>query len=341
MGFEIRTREATAGGTAGTVYELIDTGGAARAEIWPAFGFNCLRWQLPRTDGALGDLIYCDPDWERNPIPTRSGHPILFPFPNRMRAGRFAFEGRDYQLPKNEAGGANAIHGFTPKTPWRVIGQTACADSASVTGEFRLSVDRPDLLAYWPADFAIEVEYTLSFQKLRLDCRIANLGAGRLPFGLGFHPYFACPNAPDARADDMVLSCATEELWVTEAGLTTVVKLPVPEALDFRTVKAIGDLSLDTLYSMEPHGGKPFATLGHRTAPGRLSVFADESFREGLLFTPPHRRAVAIEPYTCATDAPNLTARGIDSGWRTLEPGGRFTASLHYEWDPNRPGMAG
>jgi aldose 1-epimerase len=47
-------------------------------------------------------------------------------------------------------------------------------------------------------------------------------------------------------------------------------------------------------------------------------------FREIVVFTPPGRAAVCIEPYTCPTDAINLTARGIDCGWRTLGPGSEF-----------------
>ena len=53
---------------------------------------------------------------------------------------------------------------------------------------------------------------------------------------------------------------------------------------------------------------------------GRLRVCADKSFRELVLFTPQHRHAVAIEPYTCSADAANFWARGIDSGWLVLDP---------------------
>ena len=333
MGFEIQTREAAAGGTTSTVYELFNTEGTARAEVWPAVGFNCLRWQVARTDGTLGDLLYCDPAWEHNPVATRSGHPILFPFPNRFKHGRFPFEGREYQLPLNESTGQHAIHGFTPKTPWRVVGQSADADGASLTGEFRLSVDRPDLSACWPGDASIRLEYRLMHDKLTVDTTIRNHGDTPFPFGLGFHPYFACPNAPGAEADDMVLSCPASELWESVGAFPTGKKLPIPEELDFRRPKAVGDLQLDTLFAIPSQGAEPFATLGHRSEPGRLSIYASESFREVLLFTPPHRKAVAIEPYTCTTDAANLSGAGVDCGWRTLAPGEVVTGALRYHWD--------
>lgn len=46
-------------------------------------------------------------------------------------------------------------------------------------------------------------------------------------------------------------------------------------------------------------------------------------FREFVVFTPPQRSCVCLEPYTCATDAIHLAARGIDAGWRVLSPGQR------------------
>jgi aldose 1-epimerase len=56
---------------------------------------------------------------------------------------------------------------------------------------------------------------------------------------------------------------------------------------------------------------------------GRLhmQMWTTPAFREVVVFTPPHRQAFCIEPYTCTTDAVNLQARGIDAGWRVLPAG--------------------
>ena len=72
--------------------------------------------------------------------------------------------------------------------------------------------------------------------------------------------------------------------------------------------------------------------LTHPTAAGEISVWSPPEFGELLLFTPPHRKAVAIEPYTCAPDAPNLQAAGIDAGWRVLPPDGQFVSAVGYRW---------
>ncbi|MEO2088299.1 MAG: aldose 1-epimerase [Gemmataceae bacterium] len=329
MPFSVKTQSATAGAKTDTAYTLADTAGTVRAEVWPAFGFNCLRWQVRRADGIWGDVLYCDPAWEQNPVPTRSGHPILFPFPNRLRNGRFTFDGREYQLPLNDSTGTHAIHGFTPRNPWRVVGAGGERDHAFVTGQFQLSVDLPSALAHWPADFVFTVTYHLRADGLTVELLVENPDTKPLPFGVGFHPYFACPNAAGATADEMVLQAPTNEVWEDESNLPTGRRLAVPMELDFRQPRNLSGVNLDTLFAAGEGGWT--ATLGHISAGGVLTVSAPAEFRELLLFTPPHRKAVAVEPYTCATDAANLP----DAGWRVLPPGGEFAVAVTYSWGPS------
>lgn len=345
MGFTITTRDATAGDRSGTVYVLADDAGTCRAEVWPFLGFNCLRWQVRNPDGTWGDLLYAAPDWETNPVPTRSGHPVLFPFPNRLRDGRFTFEGKTYQLPLNEATGQHAIHGFTPRNPWRVVGTDAGADFASIAGQFRLSQDLPSARGYWPADFSLTLTYQLTPTMIRVEAVVENPDTGPLPFGLGYHPYFCIPTAPGAAADELVLTVIADMMWEAEGGIPTGRQLPMPADLWFGSPRPVGQAQLDTLFGGLANNRCGFiatdsnpwyvADLSHRILPGKLTVEATPAFRELLLFTPPHRKAVAIEPYTCASDAPNLADRGIDSGWIILPPGERWRAAVEYRWDPS------
>ena len=120
MAFAIHTR--TQSGVTGrdaTIF-VLDDGTGGRAEVWPALGFNCYRWQIQRAGQSL-ELLYQDPDLFHNGRPTRSGIPVLFPFPNRIRDGRDTWAGKEYRLPTNDPSGKNAIHGFTPSRPWRVL----------------------------------------------------------------------------------------------------------------------------------------------------------------------------------------------------------------------------
>ena len=101
-----------------TIYTLAGPGQVA--EVWPALGFNCFSWTIMES-GRLLDLLYDDPALFGDGRPTRSGIPVLFPFPNRIRDGRFIWDGRTYQLPLNDPTKKNAIHGFACRHPWRVV----------------------------------------------------------------------------------------------------------------------------------------------------------------------------------------------------------------------------
>jgi len=59
-----------------------------------------------------------------------------------------------------------------------------------------------------------------------------------------------------------------------------------------------------------------------------LQLEFDKAFRECVVYTPPHREAICIEPYTCVPNAADLQARGIDSGLRILAPGESFEARV-------------
>ena len=130
---------------------VLDNGQGSFLEIAPALGFNAYRWHVPD-----GELLYADPKFFEENKPTRSGIPVLFPFPNRIRDGRFSWDGKDYQLPTNDPSGKNAIHGFVCHKPWRVIAEGADGIFAWVTAEFEGSKDAPEShWQVWPEDYNI------------------------------------------------------------------------------------------------------------------------------------------------------------------------------------------
>lgn len=60
----------------------------------------------------------------------------------------------------------------------------------------------------------------------------------------------------------------------------------------------------------------------------------DPSFRDLVIFTPPHRQAVCLEPYTCVTDAINLHGRGVETGLMILPPGGQWQGFVQWKVGP-------
>lgn len=328
MPFHANTSLRTIAGREMTVVELAESTGAARAELWPEMGGNCVRWQIALPGGSPIDLLYAPDPEELLGRPTRGGIPVLFPFPNRIRAGRFTWAGRGYQLPLNDSTQQNAIHGFTPRRQWRVLDTGANNERAWAKLEFLGSRDAPDCRDQWPADYRLTLMWELNQAALTIRAHVENADAVPLPFGLGFHPYFRVTAPSDQ------FSAFASARWELNDGLPTGTVLELDEHFDLRKPRAVESVKLDDVYTNLNEAVDPATSLRtvgrvERAAIGlSVNVRASADFRELVLFTPPHGQAVCLEPYTCPTDAVNLQARRQDVGWRVLPPGGRWNGNV-------------
>jgi aldose 1-epimerase len=269
------------------------------------------------------DVLDAAPDFAASGAsPNHSGIPLLFPFPNRIRGARLRWDGREYVLEGiHQDGQGNAIHGLVFDRPWRVTSR----DESSALGQFQLSVDAPDRRALWPADFLFEVRYQLGEAGLRCDARVVNPDRVPLPFGFGTHPYFRVPLAAGSRAGDCLIQAPAAEEWELAGCLPTGKRLPAFGKKDLREGQELAGLKLDdVLTGLTTRAGQVETIVMDPSAGLQMRQLFDESFRELVVYTPPHGRSVCLEPYTCTTDAVHLEERGIDGGWRVLPPGAEF-----------------
>lgn len=299
---------------------ITDAATGSQATIAPELGFNCYSFQVS-VQGELIEALDIDPDFLAGKSrPTRSGIPILFPFPNRIREGKFTWDGKDYVLPVSDTFG-NAIHGFCADRPWKVVNQ----GSDFVTGQFQLSLEAPDRLSLWPADFRLQVEYRLHRNRLRASYTISNKGPGRLPWGLGTHAYFKAPLGSQGRWEQCTAEVPASEQWELIDCLPTGKIVPVSTSKDLRGGVSLAGLQLDDVYTGLSYAGPQFdcQVIDERSGI-QLTQTCPAIFREVVAFTPPNRSCICLEPYTCVTDAINLQAQGIDAGLRVLSPGSEF-----------------
>lgn len=292
--------------------------GSTIAKILPDRGFNCYSFVV---DGF--DYLYQTDDLFPDGKPTRSGIPILFPWPNRIAGSRFTWDGREYQVPVTEEATGASLHGFACRTAWQVLDQ----QEDRVTGEWILSRDAADKAEMWPADAGLRVTYRVEPTVLDVTTEVFCNDDADLPFGLGFHPYLRVPGP----FDQWLLQCDASQMWPLTNMTPSGAAEPVPGDLDFRKARRLGDQHLDNAYTGLPETGELSRRAGLLSMASALAVSSDPGFGDYVLYTNPDRDAVAIEPYTCATDAVNLQAQGIAAGWQVL-PAGQ-TASFRWRID--------
>jgi aldose 1-epimerase len=316
MSYQVTT--STRGGR--TVYTLHDDASGATASVLPSYGFNLFDLRLPAA-GQVRPVIEAFPDFAENPRSAgRNGVPVLFPFPNRVKLGRFTFGGKEYQLPVNP--GTHAIHGFAISAAWDVVG-TSTDGGASVTGRFQISKNTPEMLAHWPTDAVLEIRYTLSGRRLTMGVTVSNPTANDLPYGFGVHPYFRCPLTPGGDQSRTSVVLPASQYWVLENFIPTGERRPVDARLDFRNGQPMKGLKLDdVLTGLAFEGDRCVCELKDLDLGAEFRLSFDRNVRELVVFTPPGAGGViSLEPYTQTTDAVNLASRGVDGGLRVLRHG--------------------
>ncbi len=301
---------------------LRDDSTGSTVRIVPGLGFNCYSFEAI-LDGQPRDILWSHPDLLLGTQkPSRSGIPILFPFAGRIRGTRYQFEGQNYSLPAGDDFG-NAIHGFVLNRPWRVLenrGSRAC-------GQFQASEDAPEVLKFWPADFRITVTYALRENQLTMETRIENPGETRLPFWFGTHPYFRVPLSENGKRDACKVYVPASNQWELKDLLPTGRILSVQPHCDLRTGRQFGDLKVDDILTgLQTKNGQYQAKIVDDTH--TLQLTFGQEYSECVVFIPPHREAVCIEPYTSVSNAFELIAEGVKTGMRVLASGQSFQTSL-------------
>ena len=317
MAFKVET--ADHGGR--TVYTLRDEVSGARASILPSYGFNLFDLRLPFA-GEVRRIIVAADDFPDNPTsPGRNGTPVLFPFPNRIRDGKYTFGGNAYEIPVGAK--VHAIHGFAIAAKWEVVEHGATADEAFLVGRFQISEQAPESRPLWPTDGILTIRYALAGRKLTMTIEVENPTDLEFPYGFGIHPYFRIPQTTKDPADGRVVLPASK-YWPLEGYLPTGKVEPVPPRIDFREGQSMAGQKLDdVLTGLEFDGDRCTCRLVDVPSKAEFRLGFDRHFRELVVFTPPFGEGllIAVEPYSQTTDAINLEARGVDAGLRVLGHG--------------------
>jgi aldose 1-epimerase len=246
---------------------------------------------------------------------------VLFPWPNRVRDGRWSDEGTEQQLVISETELNNASHGLVRGRRFGIAHRAA--DALTLRTEVK---DSPG----YPFHLQLELEYQVLADGLQVQSRVRNLGSRRAPFGIGFHPYLRVGEAPTS---ELTLQIAAAEVLEVDDQLIPVGSHPVAG-----TAEDPNDLPLATAVLNHAYGGLTAADGQHRhrlqAAAGKaVEMRTDPAFGWVQVYTCPiYPRpgglvtAVAVEPMTAP---PNALVSGRDL--IRLEPESAWSAgwSVH------------
>ena len=252
-------------------------------------------------------------------VPSGRRGGVLIPWPNRVRDGRWTWQGRTLQLDVSSPEKPEAIHGFVSAQRWDVLAQDARSVSVGTLVEPRSG---------YPFRLAAALDYALADDRLTVTVRVRNAGTDDAPFGVGLHPYLAVGATEDGGVADAELRLPARTALDVEGGLPTGGRRPFDGA-----VGRIGDRSFDDPLTDLERDADGWARAVVTGPAGGLELALDAAWRWLQVYTGDtlpegqRRRSIAVEPMTCP---PNALADGADVV--VLAPGADWSGTWTLSW---------
>ncbi|HEY1522814.1 MAG TPA: aldose 1-epimerase family protein [Solirubrobacteraceae bacterium] len=262
---------------------------------------------------AVGERPVLDPYPAESICDGAHGMPLI-PWPNRLRDGRYSFEGEDYRLSLTEPEAGNAIHGLLRWRNWRALER---APDRVVVGT------RLNPMPGWPFPLDVAIGYSLGEDGLTVQTSVTNIGSRACPLGSGQHPYLSA--GPGWKLDEcrLQLKAGTRVLTDPDRQLPTGTEPVHGTDLDFRAPRMLQGVCIDDPFTDLERDRDGLARVGLSGPDGHtVELWCDSSYRVIQLYTgdtlavPRRRLGLAAEPMTCP---PNALQSG--EGLIRLEPG--------------------
>lgn len=236
----------------------------------------------------------------------------LVPFSNRIRGAEFSFLGQRIRLPAPVFAAPHALHGLGWRRIWQIHPSSA--------NEIVMLHANPG--GAWPWPYEARQTLSVAGDRLSLTLSLKNTGALTMPAGIGFHPYF--PRSPDLQ-----VSASADGYWQTAAadpGIPTGWSPIAPETDVFKDKDTAG-ADLDNCFT----GWNRQARLAYTKARYRIDLGASAAFSNLVIYCPPGRDFLCLEPVSHVNDAVSLSGIGAAQQMDHLEPGETLEGTLHFD----------
>jgi aldose 1-epimerase len=276
--------------------------------VSPKFGANIIGLDWTNRAGRLVHILRaCEDDQLLPNMPSPVGCFPMAPFANRIDGGTFPFEGRIHVLPINRPDENVAIHGLSRFATFDVLSQTA--STLSLMHRYR-----GDVFAY-----DLTQEFRIDPSGVSVQLTIINHGK-RMPYGLGFHPYFMRDGAAQLQFCASAMSQAEER------------HLPARFIAPQSGPEFSAGAHLDGLDEFDAHyaGWDPRQAILHRPEAGiRVTLSAVGAFTNLHIYVPPGGSLVCIEPVSHVPDVYNRPMLAEYGKLTILRPGDTLNGSMH------------
>lgn len=268
----------------------------AKVVVDPTLGGSITQYTVFKNDTAY-------PIFREIDSPKVSGDTCNFPlvpFSNRIRDGKFEWQGKHVELPLNFLPETNTIHGHGWQLPWRVVEQS----------DNQLIIEYDYAAAEWPFSYKATQTITLNGSALTMTLALTNLGSSQMPAGLGMHPYFT-------RTEHVRLHANLEKMWAVDSECLPTHLADAPPSLKSKDGMLVNEHVLDNVlvdYDGEAHIAWPDWGL-------RATVSSSSNCQFLVCYSPKNEDFFCIEPVTNITDAFNLHRdEKLNTGLITIEP---------------------
>ena len=299
-----------------TLIQLLNQETGERISVAPEFGGNVNEIVLRK-----GNRSYSILDGYKTPSElvenTHFKGAKLVPFPNRVRNGKYTFDGRSYKLPLDRTSEDHAIHGFVYNKTMKVCMQDVSEESALL----QLRYLHDGKTSGYPFQFKLNIMYELTCKhEFICTTTIKNIDDCPIPVADGWHPYFKT----NGSVDSLFLKIPAQS--ITEVDPEFIPTGNTSSANDYNKLCQIGDSKFDICFQLEPSEGYATTEVYDHDSDVKIEIWQETGnwkYNYLQIYIPPSRSSIGIEPMTS-----NIDAFNNKEGLIELQPDESFNVSF-------------